>query len=85
MKKMLRIGKGVKVIRARVGEICELLIDTMDVGVRAELTQALIPIGLWHVKKLLEEGVKQIAGERYHRGVGLPGHHRWGSKGGQFG
>lgn len=82
MKKILRIGKGVKVRRARVNEICGLQLDTMDVDVKAELIQALIPIGLWHVKKLLEEEVKQLAGERYQRGGGLSGHHRWGKQGG---
>ncbi len=53
----------------------------MDVDVRAELIQILIPIGLLHLKKLLEEEVKQIAGERYKRG-GLSGHDRWGKQGG---
>jgi transposase-like protein len=82
MKKILRIGKGVKVRRARVNEICELPLGTMDVDVRSELIQALIPIGLWHVKKLLEEEVKQLAGEWYQRGEGLPGYDRWGKQGG---
>jgi transposase-like protein len=81
MKKILRIGKGVKVRRARVKEICELSRGAMAVDVKAELIQALIPIGLWHVKELLEEEVKQLAGERYQRG-GLPGHDRWGKQGG---
>jgi putative transposase len=48
---------------------------------KAELIQALIPIGLWHVKELLEEEVKRIAGERYKRS-GLPGYDRWGKQGG---
>jgi transposase-like protein len=81
MKKILRIGKGVKVRRARVKEICELSRGAIAVDVKAELIQALIPIGLWHVKELLEEEVKQLAGERYQRG-GLPGHDRWGKQGG---
>lgn len=81
MKKILRIGKGVKIRRARVNEICELPLETMAVDVKAELIQASIPIGLWHVKKLLEEEVRQLAGERYQRGGGLPGHDRWGGKG----
>jgi len=82
MKKILRIGKGVKVSRARVNEICELPLETMTMDVKAELIQALIPIGLWHVKKLLEEELRQLAGERYQRGGGLPGHDRWGKQGG---
>jgi hypothetical protein len=81
MKKILRIGRGVKVRRGRVNEIFELLLDTMDLDVKAELIQMLIPIELLHVKKLLEEKVKQIAEERYKR-RGLPGYDRWGKQGG---
>jgi hypothetical protein len=43
------------------------------------LIQALIPIGLWHVKEVLEEEVKLLAGQRYKR-EGLPGYDRWGSQ-----
>ena len=81
MKKILRIGKGVKVRRARVKEICELLLNALDVDMKKELIQALIPIGLWHVKEVLEQEVEQLAGERYQR-AGLPGHDRWGKQGG---
>jgi transposase-like protein len=81
MRKILRIGKGVKVRRARVKEICELPVDAMAVDVKVELIQALIPIGLRHVKEVLEQEVKQLAGERYKRG-GLPGYDRWGEQGG---
>ena len=81
MRKILRIGKGVKVRRARVKEICKLPLNPMGVDTKAELIQALIPVGLWHVKELLEEEVRQLAGERYKR-RGLPGHDRWGTQGG---
>jgi transposase-like protein len=79
MKKILRIGKGVKIRRARVKEICELPMNALDMDMKAELIQALIPIGLWHVKEVLEQEVKQIAGERYKR-EGLPGYGRWGEQ-----
>jgi hypothetical protein len=69
VKKILRIGKGVKVRRARVKDM------------KTELIQALIPIGLWHVKEVLEQEVSQLAGERYKRN-GLPGYDRWGQQGG---
>jgi len=59
MKKILRIGKGVKIRRARVKEICELPLDTLEVDVKTELIQALIPIGLWHVREVLEQEVRQ--------------------------
>lgn len=68
-----------RVRRARVNEVSELPLNAIAVDVKAELTQALIPIGLWHVKELLEEEVRQIAGERYKR-QGLVGYDRWGSQ-----
>jgi hypothetical protein len=80
MEKILRIGKGVKAGRARVKEICGLPLNVLDVDIKTELIQALIPIGLWHANEVLEEEVKQLAGERYQRG-GLAGHDRWGSRG----
>ncbi len=55
MKKILRIGRGVKVRRARVQEICDHGLNGVDVNMKVELIQALIPIGLWHVKEVLEE------------------------------
>ena len=42
-------------------------VNTLDVDMKTELIQALIPIGLWHVKEVLEQQVKQMAGERYKR------------------
>jgi transposase-like protein len=81
MKRILRIGRGVKIRRARVKEICELPLSPMSVDTKAGLIQALIPIGLWHVKEVLEQEVRELAGERYKRD-GLPGHNRWGEQGG---
>jgi len=37
------------------------------VNARTELIQALIPLGLWHVKEVLEQEVRALAGERYKR------------------
>jgi transposase-like protein len=81
MKKILRIGKGVKVRRARVKEICEVSLNTLDVDIKTELIQVLIPIGLWHVREVLEQEVRQLAGERYKRN-GFAGYDRWGKQGG---
>jgi len=64
-----------------VKEICELSVEAMAVDVKVELIQALISIGLWHVKELLEQEVRQLAGGRYKRG-GLAGYDRWGEQGG---
>jgi hypothetical protein len=79
MKTILRIGRGVKVRRARVKEICDLPVKTMDVDVKTELIQALIPLGLWHVKEVLEQEVQALAGERYKR-QGMAGCDRWGKQ-----
>jgi len=81
MRKILRIEKGVKARRARVREICELPMDAMALDVKVEMIQALIPMGLRYVKEVLEEEVRQLAGERYQRN-GLAGHDRWGEQGG---
>ncbi len=51
MKRILRIGRGVKVRRARVKEICDLPVEAMDVDTRTELIRTLAPLDLWHVKE----------------------------------
>ena len=79
MKTILRIGRGVKVKRARVKEICDLPLKTMDIDVKTELIQALIPLGLWHLKEVLEQEVTALAGERYKR-QGITGYDRWGKQ-----
>ena len=52
----------------------------LDVGVDTvvEVIQALIPLGLMHVGEVLEAEVAHLAGKRYRRGEGQPGHVRWG-------
>jgi len=79
MKTILRIGRGVKVRRARVKEICDLPLKTMDIDVKTELIQALIPLGLWHLKEVLEQEVTAVTGERYKR-QGMAGCDRWGKQ-----
>jgi len=79
MKRILRIDRGVKVKRARVKELCDVSLKAMDIDVRMELIQALIPLGLWHVKEVLEQEVKVLAGERYKR-EGMEGYDRWGKQ-----
>jgi transposase-like protein len=75
MRKVLRIGskrktKATKKEKALYG----------DINTKIEMIQALIPIGLMAVADQLEEEVRQLAGERYSRQGGRPGHHRWGSQ-----
>ena len=69
MKGILLIGRGVEARRARVKEIWELSRSAMSVGVKAELIQALIPIGLWHAKEL---NYFPLPWKGYQRGFVLP-------------
>jgi transposase-like protein len=62
-----------------VKEILDLPGKAMDVDARTELIQALIPLGLWHVKEVLEQEVRALAGERYKR-QGMEGYDRWGKQ-----
>ena len=54
--------------------------QVLALDARVELIQALIPLGLEAVNELLQEEVTALAGERYSRKGGLPGHDRWGSQ-----
>ena len=51
----------------------------LDLDSKAALIGELIPIGLLHVNEILQEEVRQLAGERYKRD-GLPHHDRWGKQ-----
>lgn len=79
MKKVLRIGKDVKVRRARVKELLGMPVDLMEVDTKVALIQELIPLGLLHVNEVLAEEVNKLAGEKYKRN-GLKGCDRWGSQ-----
>ena len=74
-KKIIRIGsKGKPKLTKR-----ERLLSG-DTQTKVELIQALIPLGLMAVSEQLEEEVRDLAGERYSRTGGQPGHCRWGSQ-----
>ncbi len=77
MKKVPKIrGKG-KVRKAKAVEVKDLReYGAMDLDSKMALIHELIPIGLMHVKDLLQEEVKQLAGDRYQRN-GIPGYDRW--------
>lgn len=59
-------------------EVEEALKMAEEMDSRAELIQALIPIGLDAVCDLLRQEVQILAGNRYQRDRSLPGHVRWG-------
>jgi len=76
MKRILRIGKDVKARRARVKELMTLKLGELEMDLKLQLIQELIPLGLMHVGELLTEEVKTLVGDRYKRN-GTPGHVRW--------
>lgn len=79
MKSIVRVGNRVK---GRVGGAVKagLEPELPQFDTRVEMIQMLIPLGLKAVGDLLREEVTALAGARYERGGGLPGHVRWGSQ-----
>jgi len=75
MRKVLRIGeKGkVKLDREERGA-------TSDLRTKVAIIQDLIPLGLAAVADVLVQEVEELAGNRYSREGGKPGHCRWGSQ-----
>ena len=74
MSKVLRVGgKGqVQFVgRQQAGALAE------DWGTRVAVIQALIPLGLEAVRDVLQQEVEALAGARYVREGGRPGHVRW--------
>ena len=75
MRKVIRIGsKGKSKSKTRQKAF------TGNLNTKIEMIQALIPIALMAVSEQLEEEVVSLAGEKYSRHSGLPGHYRWGSQ-----
>lgn len=74
MSTVLRIGGKGQVTfvgKRQAGELAE------GVGTRVAVIQALIPLGLAAVADVLQQEVEALAGARYAREGGRPGHVRW--------
>jgi putative transposase len=74
MSTVLRVGakgQGQFVSRRQAGLLAE------DLGTEVALIQALIPLGLEAVHDVLRREVEELAGARYARRGGRPGHVRW--------
>jgi len=84
MRKVQQLkGKG-KVRKAKAVEVQNLQeYGVMDLDSKVALIHELIPIGLMHVKEVLQDEVITLAGEKYKRN-GLPGHDRWGRQQGSI-
>lgn len=77
MRSIVRVGsKGKRGEASGVGVVGEV----GELDSRVELIQALIPLGLEAVNELLQQEVTALAGPRYQRSGGVPGHDRWGSQ-----
>jgi transposase-like protein len=77
MRKLLRVGeKGKTKLEPEERPM------TSELQIRVDLIQALIPIGLEAVGEVLAQEVEQLAGPKYSRTGGEPGHGRWGSQAG---
>ncbi len=76
MKRVVRIGAKNK--GGLKGPATEAQGDRLEIDARAELIQALIPIGLEAVNELLQQEVVSLVGARYSRGGGQSDYARWG-------
>ena len=76
MRSVVRIGASRKGRRNNVDEA--VAGDRPQIDARAELIQALIPIGLEAVNDLLQQEVVSLVGARYSRSGGEGNYARWG-------
>ncbi|MCH9033068.1 MAG: transposase [Planctomycetes bacterium] len=76
MKSVVRIGANRKGRRKDLDEA--MTGDRPQIDARAELIQALIPIGLEAVNDLLQQEVVSLVGARYSRSGGVGDYARWG-------
>lgn len=80
MRRVIKSRDKSKVKRAQAVNIKSIQeYGQMDVDCKVALIQELIPLGLVHIKELLQEEVTRLAGEKYRRN-GQPGQKRWGSQ-----
>lgn len=80
MRRVIKSRDKSKVKRAQAVNIKSIQeYGQMDVDCKVALIQELIPLGLMHIKELLQEEVTRLAGEKYRRN-GQPGQKRWGSQ-----
>ena len=78
MRRLLRVGAKGKIRNAKKHEVSSLEeYGALNLDVKAELIEELIPLGLMHVNEMLQEEVRELAGGKYKR-EGLVGHDRWG-------
>jgi transposase-like protein len=79
MRRVLQVKKDVKARRARVKELMGLNLHEVEKEIKLQLIQELIPLGLMHVRDILQDEVRVLSGERYKRS-GRRGCVRWGKQ-----
>ncbi|MDR7488902.1 MAG: hypothetical protein QN167_08790, partial [Armatimonadota bacterium] len=74
MPTVLRVGTN-----SKTGGVGSELVKTLpaDLDAKVAVIQALIPLGLQAVEEALRQEVAMLAGPRYARDGGRPGHVRW--------
>jgi len=78
MSSVVRMGTKSKGRRKKINET--MTDDLPQIDARAELIQALIPIGLEAVNDLLQQEVVSLVGARYSRSGGEDDYARWGQQ-----
>lgn len=79
MKKKSRVYESVEEKRANVRKLLSIPVEMQNIDMQVELIQLLVPIGILYVRKILENEVTQLVGERYRRSSD---YYRWGKQGG---
>ncbi len=84
MGRIVQIKKNGKVKKAEGAAIKTLQeYGALGIDAKVEAIQQMIPLALMHALDMIENDVRQLAGDRYGR-TGLPGYDRWGSQKGSI-
>lgn len=83
MKRVLRVGRDVKVKKLRDMDLIERGLMGADLDVKVGLIQSLIPLGLRCVHEQLQAEVERLCGQRYQR-ERVRGRVRWASQRGSI-
>ncbi|MBI5103339.1 MAG: transposase [Nitrospirae bacterium] len=84
MGRIVQIKKNGKVKKAEGAAVKTLQeYGALGIDAKVEAIQQMIPLALMHALDMIENDVRQLAGERYGRN-GIPGYDRWGKQEGSI-
>jgi transposase-like protein len=84
MGRIIQIKRNGKVKKAEGAAITSLQqYGTLGIDAKVAAIQQMLPLALMHALEMIENDVRQLAGERYGR-AGLPGYDRWGKQQGSI-